>query len=316
MAKIQSNIVKNRSEMIFIYETNNNNPNGDPMFENRPRMDETTNRCLVSDVRLKRNIRDYLLSQGETILISDWENEDGSIKTANERALSLMDDDVDSSEYNKIKEKLIEKCIDTRLFGCAIPLGKGNRSIQLTGPTQFLYGASEHPVQVDEIQGTAAFASSTGDQQRSFRNEFIIPFALIKFYGVINETLANETKLTMKDLEKFDNALWEGTLNLQSRSKIGHKPRLYVRIIYKEGESQIGLVHQNIQAIYDSEKDGSELRSIDEIKLDLSKLKSVLTKYKGKIDKILFKESEDLQIKGYNSFEKFLDELGIESIVI
>ncbi|MHA2017810.1 MAG: type I-B CRISPR-associated protein Cas7/Csh2 [Promethearchaeota archaeon] len=305
-------IIENRSEIIFFYETNNNNPNGDPMYENRPRMDENTNRCLVSDVRLKRNIRDYLLNKGETILVSDWENQDGTIRTANERALSLAVG-ANSSDYTTIKEKLIEKCIDTRLFGCAIPLGKGNRSIQLTGPIQFLYGVSEHPVQVDEIQGTAAFASSSGDKQRSFRNEFLIPFALIKFYGVINETLAQETKMTNNDLVKFDNAIWEGTLNLQSRSKIGHKPRLYIRIVYKKNESQIGLIHQKINIKYNSEIDGTELRKIDQIQFDLSKMKSILESNKNKIEKIIFRESEDLQFDSYDSFEKFLTKIEIKS---
>ena len=67
-----------------------------------------------------------------------------------------------------------------------------------------------------------------------------------------------------------------------------------------------------MHSIYDDEKDGSELRSIEEIKIDVSKLESVLTKFKDKITKILFRESEDLQFKDYNSFKEFLDSLGID----
>ena len=53
------NLVKNRSEILFLYETENANPNGDPINENRPRFDNEDSTILVSDVRLKRSIRDY-----------------------------------------------------------------------------------------------------------------------------------------------------------------------------------------------------------------------------------------------------------------
>ena len=310
MSKKEKNIINNRSEIVYLYETNNNNPNGDPLYENRPRMDETTQRCLVSDVRLKRNVRDYLLSKGETILISEWENDDGTIKMAKDRALALKSG-LKANQYDKVKDEILKQCIDARLFGCAIPLGTGNRSIQLTGPVQFLYGMSEFPVQIDEIQGTAAFAGKKGDKQRSFRNEFIIPFALIKFYGVINEQLAEEVSLTEEDVEKLENSIWEGTLNLQSRSKVGHKPRLYFRIIYKPNKQQIGLIHHKVKTLFDTNKDGTELRSIDEITIDLSDLKVTLEKHKDNIEKIIFRESLDLRYNGYDSFEDFLTKLGL-----
>ncbi|MBN1216332.1 MAG: type I-B CRISPR-associated protein Cas7/Csh2 [Candidatus Lokiarchaeota archaeon] len=305
----ENEYISNRSEIIFIYETNNNNPNGDPLTENRPRMDEMTQKCMVSDVRLKRNIRDYLEQQDEEILISNWNKDDGTIKQASERALELKKG-LKADDYYSVKDTIIEKCIDARLFGCAMPLGKNKRSIQLTGPVQFLYGVSEFPVQIQEIQGTAAFASTAGAQQRSFRNEFIIPFALIKFYGIINEQLAIETKLTKEDIDKLDQSIWKGTLNLQSRSKVGHKPRLYIRVIYKIGESQIGLIHQKVESEIVKGKDIDELRKIDDILINLDKLEEILKTNKNKIEKIIFKESGDLQFINYDSFKSFLDNLG------
>jgi CRISPR-associated protein Csh2 len=308
----ENNIITNRSEIIFLYETNNNNPNGDPLTENRPRMDESTQKCIVSDVRLKRNVRDYLEKQGEEILISKWNKDDGTVKQASERALELKKG-LKADDYYEVMNTIIEKCIDARLFGCAIPLGEKKRSIQLTGPVQFLYGVSEFPVQIQEIQGTAAFASTPGAQQRSFRNEFIIPFALIKFYGIINEVLAKNTKLTQNDVQKLDESIWEGTLNLQSRSKVGHKPRLYVRIVYKTGESQIGLIHQKLESETREGKDFDELRKIDDILINLDKLKETLKGNKQKIEKIIFKESGDLNFIDYNSFKEFLESMGINN---
>lgn len=307
----EKKVIKNRSEIVFLYETNNNNPNGDPLTENRPRMDEITNKCMVSDVRLKRNIRDYLEKQGEKILISNWNKEDGTIKTAKERALELKEG-LEADDYYDVKNAIINQCIDARLFGCAIPLGKGNRSIQLTGPVQFLYGVSEFPVQIQEIQGTAAFASTSGSQQRSFRNEFIIPFAFIKFYGIINELFAEETKLTQEDIQKLDESIWEGTLNLQSRSKAGHKPRLYLRMIFKPGESQIGLIHQKIESETIDNKDPDDLRKIDDVIINLDKLKVTIEENKEKIGKVIFKESGDLNFLSYDSFKSFLKELSID----
>jgi len=307
----KNEIIKNRSEIIFIYETNNNNPNGDPLTENRPRMDEITQKCMVSDVRLKRNIRDYLQEQGEEILISKWNKDDGTIKRAKERALELKEG-LKADDYYDVKDAIINQCIDARLFGCAIPLGKNKRSIQLTGPVQFLYGVSEFPVQIQEIQGTAAFASTEGAHQRSFRNEFIIPFALIKVYGIINEVMAKDTNLTQEDINKLEESIWEGTLNLQSRSKAGHKPRLYIRIIFKLGESQIGLIHQKINSEVVEGKDVDQLRSIDDIIINLDKLKMTLNENKQKIEEIIFKESGDLNYKNYESFKNFLDDLGFD----
>ncbi|MCX7795379.1 MAG: type I CRISPR-associated protein Cas7, partial [bacterium] len=55
-----SEIIKNRSEILFLYDATNTNPNGDPLDENKPRIDEETGRNIVTDVRLKRTIRDYL----------------------------------------------------------------------------------------------------------------------------------------------------------------------------------------------------------------------------------------------------------------
>ena len=56
-------MIKNRHEILFIYDVTDANPNGDPLDENKPRMDEETNTNIVTDVRLKRTIRDYLYKQ-------------------------------------------------------------------------------------------------------------------------------------------------------------------------------------------------------------------------------------------------------------
>ncbi|MHA1251358.1 MAG: type I-B CRISPR-associated protein Cas7/Csh2, partial [Candidatus Helarchaeota archaeon] len=184
-------IIDKRSEIVFFYDIRDNNPNGDPLAENRPRIDEETGICYVTDVRLKRTIRDYLRdNKGKTILIDEYEKDDGTIKTAHERAMDFLKSEKDVSN----QDILLNECIDARLFGCAIPLGKDVKSIQVTGPVQFNYGRSVHEVEDVLIQGTAAFASKTGASQRSFRQDYIIHYGLFRFYGMVNENLAKISK--------------------------------------------------------------------------------------------------------------------------
>ncbi|WP_054846065.1 type I CRISPR-associated protein Cas7 [Sulfuracidifex tepidarius] len=106
--------LKNNSEILFIYEAKLTNPNGDPDDENRPRMDPKTKRNLVSDVRLKRYFRDYVISkEGED---SVWVTKiEGRNVDATERL----------SKLGK-PEDVLKKCIDARLFGATIPV-KGQK---------------------------------------------------------------------------------------------------------------------------------------------------------------------------------------------
>lgn len=305
MSEKKEEIVKNRSEIAFFYDIRDCNPNGDPLAENRPRIDEETGQCYVTDVRLKRTIRDYLRDyKKETILIDDFEKDDGSIKTAKERA----EDFGIKSGKGDPGSILLSNCIDARLFGCAIPLGEKQKSIQITGPVQFNYGRSVHEVEEVFIQGTAAFASKTGKDQRSFREDYILHYALIRFYGMLNENLGKISKCTETDFKKLIDAIWHGTESLQSRSKIGHLPRLLVVITYKDPNFMIGQIDKSIE-VSKKNKDQPDkaLRNINEFEFDFSKLIAKIKANKDKIDKVILKVHEDIVIK--NNI-KIADELG------
>ena len=79
--------IENRSEILFLYDIENANPNGDPNDENKPRIDEETGKNIVTDVRLKRTIRDYLMVNGHDIFVREktYDNE-GDIQEAKLRA--------------------------------------------------------------------------------------------------------------------------------------------------------------------------------------------------------------------------------------
>ncbi|MFY9498598.1 MAG: type I CRISPR-associated protein Cas7, partial [Tepidanaerobacteraceae bacterium] len=108
-------MIKN-SEILFIYDAMMCNPNGDPDDENRPRMDYERERNLVSDVRLKRYIRDYLQDKGYEIFIAKFEDQ---TVNATQRLKKLIEENKQNININKIDKDgiqwLLSKLIDVRL---------------------------------------------------------------------------------------------------------------------------------------------------------------------------------------------------------
>jgi len=213
-----SEIIKNRSELLFCYDVTDANPNGDPLDENKPRIDEESSINFVTDVRLKRTIRDYLFEykgyngeNGKDIFVrekpSKKNTEKGGLQDGKERA----------DDFKKDLNTILDQCIDIRMFGGVIPLDKA--SITFTGPTQFKIGRSLHKVEMRHIQGTGAFASTAGKTQKTFREEYILPYSFIAFHGIINQNAAKHTKMTTDDEQLLLEGMWLGIKNLISRSK-------------------------------------------------------------------------------------------------
>ncbi|WP_353686763.1 type I-B CRISPR-associated protein Cas7/Csh2 [Thermodesulfovibrio sp. 3462-1] len=277
-------LVKNRSEILFLYDVKDANPNGDPVDENKPRIDEETGATIVTDVRLKRTIRDYLYDyKGQEIFIREIRKEDGSLKTKEER----LNDFADSS--------IIERCIDIRLFGCTTAVE--NRTITLTGPVQFKYGRSLHKVDLTYIKGTTVMPSATGRQQGTFTERYILPYSLIVFYGVVNEKAATTQNipLTEEDIDLMLEGMWNGTKNLISGSKFGQMPRILLQIVYKEGLNfYIGELDKLISL--KSEIPDEAIRDISEVKIDVTKLIDTLAKYKDKIEKVRVKVDDRVRL--------------------
>lgn len=312
-----SQLVKNRSEILFIYDIKDNNPNGDPLDGNKPRIDEENSINLVTDVRLKRTIRDYLMNfKDENIFVKEIVDEKGKIQDAKLRAQDfLKGEDLTGKDFHKqkdiIQEKIIKECIDVRLFGATIPLdlkieedGKSKNvtgSIKLTGPVQFRMGRSLHKVELKFIKGTGAFASKEGATQKTFREEYILPYSLISFYGIINENTAKHTNLSEDDIKLLLDGLWNGTKNLISRSKSGQEPRFLLKINYKEGNYHIGDLEKLI--IIESEKQDETIREVSELTFVTKNLSQKINDVKDAIDSINIKVSDRLK----NNFKAELD---------
>lgn len=285
------NKIQNRSELLFLYDVKRCNPNGDPLDANRPRIDEDSGRCLVTDVRLKRTIRDYLMNKGYNggalgdIFIRD---EDGKPVTGEQRSKSY-----------KNREEFCQKFIDVRLFGgVSAPGGtsdKKGKVFHYTGPVQFSMGYSLNKVHENFIKGTGAFATKEGAEQKTFREEYNITYGLIAFHGVINENAATHVGTTEKDVEELTAALWNGTKDLLTRSKKGHMPRLLVKIDYKDGFF-VGDLCERLKLISNGEKKTDALEDIEDYKLDTKALNAALLKYDAEITSISVQKDDRLTL--------------------
>ena len=270
--------IKNRSEILFLYEIENANPNGDPLNENRPRFDTEENKVLVSDVRLKRTIRDYWFeykdfngSNGKDIFVRETKYSDGKeeyISSGSRRA----------ELFKESSDKVLETCIDVRVFGGVLPIKKD--TFTYTGPVQFQMGKSLHQTEIITEQGTGAFASGDKKKQTTFRTEYKIPYSLIGFNGIVNEKAAQYTKMTEEDRKLLLEGIWNGTKNLISRSKFGQNPLLLFTVNYKE-PYYIGGLRQRLKI--QSEKSDLQIRNTEDYKIDLTGL---LKEIKAQHDKI------------------------------
>ncbi len=269
--------LKNRSEFLFIYDVTDSNPNGDPLDENKPRIDEESGQVIVTDVRLKRTIRDYLHTvKGQDIFILEMRDDQGNIRTKEER----------SSDFDDDPQSILDKCIDMRLFGATTAIK--NKTITWIGPVQFKFGRSLHRVDGPTfIKGTTVMPSKEGKKQGTFREEWIVPYALIAFYGVANEYAAQTTHLTESDLGLMLEAMWNGTKDLITRSKFGQIPRLLVRIVYKaDMQFYIGELDRLVKWIPNNGYREGQVRDIAQGVLDVTQLINAIEKYKDKVERV------------------------------
>ncbi len=259
--------IQHRSEIIFLYDVTQANPNGDPLDANRPRIDEESGHCLVTDVRLKRTIRDFLMNEG-----FDGASDKGDIFIRDEEGMPVTGAQRAKSYENITEFK--EKFIDVRMFGGVSAVGK--KKFNLTGAVQFGMGITLHPVKENFIKGTGAFATKEGAQQKTFREEYNITYGLVGFHGVINENAAIHTGLTRNDVNMLLKGTWKGTKDLLSRSKKGHMPRMLLKVDYTDGYF-VG----DLLARISLESKGKEPRAFDCIKdftVNVSQLNAALKK--------------------------------------
>ena len=266
-------MIKNGS-ILYLYDAAMTNPNGDPDEENRPRMDSIREINLVTDLRLKRYIRDYALDNGKELFVQKVNNKS---VTAEER--------VEDLSY----EQMLEKFYDMRVFGATVPKKKDNRSY--TGPVQFNWGYSLNRVDLMESSITSHFTSKSGNNQGSIGKDYRVKYSFIAFSGVVSGKRAEKTTMTNDDLLFMDRAMVYAIPSQATRSKVGQYPRLYMRVILKDDETFLKDLRDYISLTKDE-----EVFSIGDCELDITRLRDYLKRIEGKIEEIKYFVDEDMRL--------------------
>lgn len=274
-----------KSEILFLYESTYSIPNGDP-FTGEQRYDEETKRVLVSDVRIKRFIRDYLLdNKYEIYVVSDKSSasEEGAESGAAARFKALQE------KYENIKEpeQVLLKCIDARLFGGLVTIKKKGKkksgmgqveaddtaAFNLTGPVQFaLLNPSLNEVDLRMHQNTSVFASSVEKTRGAIGTTTVVPYCVNQIHGWINPYSAKHTGLTELDVSLMFKALWESINGANTRTKSNQNSMLLLQIVYSKPTKKLYGLDRLINLTPKDNKRGEQLRSIADFEFDFSNL--------------------------------------------
>lgn len=303
MSDNSESTVENRSEIVFVYDAENANPNGNPMSaENEPRIDRESVRAVVTDVRLKRYLRDQLSDDGHGVYV--FNPDDGSAMGRDELMERVLPDDL-TEQLRANPEELdasvfdgfLENATDVRYFGATMSL-KGDSSAadaanerlpdHFEGPVQFSPALSLNEVERNRESDSLTSVIATGDDKDTGGfglSDNRIKYGIFPFHGIVNENAAENTKLTQDDVERLDTLCWRALKNQTlSRSKVGQQPRLYVRVEYEDDYFHIGDLH-NTLALDEDECD-EPLRSAADAAVDLTAFADTLNEHASGIDTV------------------------------
>lgn len=298
--------VENRSEIIFVYDAEDTNPNGNPLSANdKPRIDETTGRAVVTDVRLKRYLRDQMDDDGLGIYIRNPSKGDyDHVPGRNElfrRVSGLDEDEIEDITGSEAADAFLNNAVDVRYFGATCSFTSDFQEAlgdefpgQFIGPVQFSHARSlntvVHKSEAKQLSTVVASEEETDDdddsvEQGTFATDNRLQYAIIPFHGVINEVGAENTGLSEEDVERLDTLCWRALKNQTlTRSKKGHQPRLYLRVEYSTDEFHIGTLDDDLSMEQDIPD--SELRNITDVTLGVEDMIAALEANAEHIDTV------------------------------
>jgi CRISPR-associated protein Csd2 len=219
-----NNIVSHRHDILVLFDVTNGNPNGDPDAGNLPRIDPTTNKGLVSDVCLKRKVRNFVTQFPKERTDADGNGFNVLVQQGNilnnelDRGIKAATETLDSKATDKQKAEaamrwLCREFYDVRTFGGVLSTGddvlKGSAFGQVRGPVQFTFGRSCDPITPIEISITRCAVTKPDDEkkERTMGNKHIVPYALYVAKAFVSPVFAERTGFTDEDLDLFFEAL-------------------------------------------------------------------------------------------------------------
>ena len=205
-------ILENKIDFVGFISVEHANPNGDPLNGNRPR-DTIEGLGEISDVCIKRKIRNRLQDMGESIFVQSDDRKDDGCKSLKER----IDSDEELKKLSKGKntdadeyaQRVCEKWLDVRAFGQVFAFKGEAVSIGIRGPVSLHPAFSIDPVEIESIQITKSVNSVTVDSRSSdtMGMKHRVKFGVYKLKGSINCQLAEKTGFSDEDAEKIKSAL-------------------------------------------------------------------------------------------------------------
>lgn len=282
-------------EYLLLWDATMANPNGDMLNENQPRHDERTNQLEVSDVRLKRFVREEWLNQGEQVLVQAVENDKGKLLSCASRISEIKKKE--NLDEQTLVNHILENYIDARLFGAVITKPKKD----IMGPLQLTWSKSLHEAEIKFMQGNAAYPSKDGNEQSSIWGKYITPYALFKSYAVYNDNVAKKQEINVseEDLDKFSRGLIDGLKNYRSTSK-NQMPRILIEVVYNKHRVDGELDYVQVQ----KHEEDLQIRSIDQFTFDLSPLAKYYEEAQEHIDTVRIYVHRNAKVEGlHEAFE-------------
>lgn len=248
-----SDIIKNRYEFVVLFDVENGNPNGDPDAGNMPRVDPETGLGLVTDVCLKRKIRNYVetvkedstgyriyikdnipLNRSDAQAYAELELEPGKIKD-----LKKKDPDLDL----KVRDWMCKNFYDIRTFGAVMTtfVKDSLNCGQVRGPVQLGFARSVEPIVPQEVTITRIAITTEADAEKKgteMGRKYIVPYGLYRCEGFVSANLARKTTgFTDEDLS----LLWEAILNMFEHDHSAARGKMAVReLIVFRHDSELG----------------------------------------------------------------------------
>ncbi len=268
-----SEVIKNRYDFVILFDVENGNPNGDPDAGNMPRVDPETGLGLVTDVCLKRKIRNYVEmakedSAGYRIYIKDQV----PLNRNDAEALEYLgiDKDLKAAKKNdpeidiKIRDWMCANFYDIRTFGAVMTtFVKGALNCgQVRGPVQLGFARSIDPIVPQEVTITRVAITTEADAEKKgteMGRKYIVPYGLYRAEGFVSANLARKsTGFSEDDLQ----LLWQAILNMFENDHSAARGKMAVRelIVFKHA-SELGNApsYKLFDAVHIARKDGVEI---------------------------------------------------------
>ena len=268
-----SETIKNRYDFVILFDVENGNPNGDPDAGNMPRVDPETSYGLVTDVCLKRKIRNYVETlkedaEGYRIYIKDGVPLNRSDKAA--MAALGIDDDLKAAKKSdpdidrRLRDYMCKNYFDIRTFGAVMTtFVKGALNCgQVRGPVQIGFARSVDPIVPQEVTITRVSITTEADAENKateMGRKHIVPYALYRAEGFVSANLARKTTgFSEGDLK----LLWQAILNMFENDRSAARGKMAVRelIVFKH-DSELGNApsYKLFDAVTVSKNDGVDV---------------------------------------------------------